>query len=86
MWYVVSTTKLSKLHLFFFQLSQIDLQCINSLLTMEHLSLMCQEKNYSFSVDTSGYFNRQTSSNAKTAIRKNSKSNLLDSPNMPESE
>ncbi|RZC33025.1 SZT2-like, partial [Asbolus verrucosus] len=63
-------------------ISQIDLQCINSLLTMEHLSLMCQEKNRSFSVDTSITFNRQNSTNIKSIVRKNGKSNLIDSPNL----
>ncbi|XP_008200755.1 KICSTOR complex protein SZT2 isoform X3 [Tribolium castaneum] len=62
-------------------ISQIDLQCINSLLTMEHLSLMCQEKNRSFSVDTNITFSRQNSTTIKNILRKNSKCNLIESPN-----
>ncbi|KAJ3640250.1 hypothetical protein Zmor_003559 [Zophobas morio] len=66
-------------------ISHIDLQCINSLLTMEHLSLMCQEKNRSFSVDTNITFNHQATI-VKNMTRKNSKSNLIDCSIESESE
>jgi hypothetical protein len=67
-------------------ISQIDLQCINSLLTMEHLSLMCQEKKTFFTVDTSLNLNRQNSTNIKNIVRKNSSSNLINSPDVPQTE
>ncbi|KAH0819001.1 hypothetical protein GEV33_003789 [Tenebrio molitor] len=67
-------------------ISQIDLQCINSLLTMEHLSLMCQEKKTFFTVDTSLNLNRQNSTNIKNIVRKNSNSNLINSPDVPQTE
>nr|CAH7745694.1 unnamed protein product [Callosobruchus chinensis] len=58
----------------------VDSQCISSLLTMEHLSLMCQEKcDDEFNV--SGTFsNNQSTVSRKFHSRRNSKNNHLDSP------
>lgn len=50
----------------------IDHNCINTLLTMEHLSLMCQEKNRAFSIGSSTNLFNVSSVSQKT-VRKNSK-------------
>ncbi|CAH0562057.1 unnamed protein product [Brassicogethes aeneus] len=57
---------------------RIDLQCINSLLTMEHLSLMCQDKGYPMLT-----FNRMVSSTSRKS-RKSSRNSYLEPPIVPD--
>ncbi|KAL3289661.1 hypothetical protein HHI36_023069 [Cryptolaemus montrouzieri] len=60
-------------------ISQIDHKCINTLLTMEHLSLMCQERKRTFSLGSSTNLYNMSSASQKT-IRKNSKGPYQESP------
>ncbi|VEN57127.1 unnamed protein product, partial [Callosobruchus maculatus] len=62
---------------------KVDLQCIGSLLTMEHLSLMCQDK-CDDGFNLSGTFNNisQITVCRKSYSRRNSKNSYLDSPSM----
>ncbi|CAH1982611.1 unnamed protein product [Acanthoscelides obtectus] len=62
---------------------KVDLQCISSLLTMEHLSLMCQEKSDD-RFNLSGTFNNisQITVCRKSYSRRNSKNSYLESPSI----
>lgn len=63
----------------------MDLQCINALLTMEHLSLMCQERNVDNQVHIPSL--REISpGNASRKSHKNSRNGALDSPAILEKE
>ncbi|CAH1153732.1 unnamed protein product [Phaedon cochleariae] len=62
---------------------QVDLQCISALLTMEHLSLMCQEREIEdLSLNHMGITSLNTS--RKSFSRRSSKNSYLDSPAVPE--
>ncbi|XP_018578793.1 KICSTOR complex protein SZT2 isoform X1 [Anoplophora glabripennis] len=60
-------------------ISKIDLQCINALLTMEHLSLMCQERNIDNQVQVPSLCEINPG-NTSRKTRKNSRNGALDSP------
>ncbi|KAJ8923504.1 hypothetical protein NQ315_010082 [Exocentrus adspersus] len=64
-------------------ISKVDLQCINTLLTMEHLSLMCQERTLDnpFHVPS---LNEISPGNLERKIHKNNKNGGVDSPDLSE--
>lgn len=61
------------------------MKCINVLLTLEHLSLMCQERNMN---NVSGSFSQLNQTNSistrKNASRRSSRNSYFDSPCIPQ--
>lgn len=60
------------------------MNCISALLTLEHLSLMCQERSMDNDNGSFSQVNQQSNSNRKNASRRSSRNSYFDSPCVPQ--